>query len=341
MIDVSRYTDTVELVFDIEFITPAFLGGADGDAEIRTAPFKNGIRYWWRILYGAKYFSAGKLKETEDSIFGSTERKSTVDIFIYGMDKNIYIDKKGFPNGKKLEVSHQGKTIRMNILDYLAYGKYKYEKGQGNIYINTYIEPGAKVKMRCLIKKSVYIDEVKDSIKMFILYGGIGSRSRNGFGSMNSDLSGISFSRKVCIVENVNQFPVISSKTYFFRTNKAYGKWEDALSEVGEIYKMARTSLENPHIYENRGFVARPIEVKNERIPDNIRKGRMPKCFHLGVRKYEDKFFGYIFCLPVEFYEKENQKKYEQIYKKMIDLFSVRLKDDSVPFIRQITGDAK
>ena len=51
-INVSRFTDTKILRFTVEFVTPCFLGGADGNAELRVAPFKNLLRRWWRIANG-------------------------------------------------------------------------------------------------------------------------------------------------------------------------------------------------------------------------------------------------------------------------------------------------
>ncbi len=54
-IDVSRYTNVDTWDFTIEVVTPAFLGGSDTNAELRSASFKGLLRYWWRVLYGAKY----------------------------------------------------------------------------------------------------------------------------------------------------------------------------------------------------------------------------------------------------------------------------------------------
>ena len=252
MIDVSRYTDSKELFFDVEFVTPAFLGGADGNAEIRTAPFKTGIRYWWRILYGSKYNELNKLKLTEDTIFGSTKQKSAVDIVINNCIEN-YTDNYGFPNGKRIPVVSRGREIKINILDYLAYGKYKYYRGQGNVYTNTYIKPNTKFQIKIIISNPTYQEEILDAVKMFVLYGGIGSRSRNGFGSMYADLSSVKFSKKIVLSSDLKEFPAFSVKSRFFKTKGLSNTWEEALSEVGEIYRSARCNLEKHHYYERRG----------------------------------------------------------------------------------------
>ncbi len=343
MVDVSRYTDTTELVFDVEFITPAFLGGADGNAEIRTAPFKNGIRYWWRVLYGAKYFSAGKLKETEDSIFGSTEKKSNVLISIGTQAKNSFFELSGFPNGKRIDVSHQGKVMKVNILDYMAYGKYDYVKGKGNVYTVSHIKPKTKIRLNINIKNTGYTEEIIDAIKMFLAWGGVGSKSRNGFGSMDyTDLSEpkTEFSKMVKLSNKLKQFPVFSTATKLFVTS-SFDNWEEPLSTVGIIYKEARNSLEKPHIFDRRGYVARPIEAKFEKIPSNIKNGRIPKPFYLGIKQLkQDQYIGYIICLPVEFYEVENQSKYIEVYNKMTDYFSKHLKD-TTGSIMKLLGAAK
>lgn len=333
--DVSRYVDTTTLEFEVEFITPTFLGGADGNAEIRTAPFKHGIRYWWRVLYGAKY--DGKIKETEDLIFGSTEKASNIQIVFSKFPKFAFTEKISFPNGKIVLVTHNGRTRKLNILDYLAYGKYENVKGSGNVYQSTYIKPKTKINVVVSIKDVGHTEEIKNAIKTFIRYGGVGSRSRNGFGSMNTVFNNLEFDKNVQL-SGLRDFPVFSRNLHFFRTKKAFDTWEEALSEIGEIYKNARCSLEKQHQYEKRGFISRPIEVKKERIPDNIRKDRIPKPFYLGVMKDKEKFVGYILCLPIMFYEKNKQNEYINQINKMIQKFSESLKNETDEFIKQFTG---
>lgn len=51
-INISRFINREPAEFTVEVLTPMFLGGANGDAELRAAPLKNAIRYWWRITQG-------------------------------------------------------------------------------------------------------------------------------------------------------------------------------------------------------------------------------------------------------------------------------------------------
>lgn len=336
--NVSRYIDTTELKFEVEFITPAFLGGADGNAELRTAAFKHGMRYWWRILHGFKY--GNRIKEVEDLIFGSTAQGSSIIISFSDFPKSNFTEKKGFPKGQRITVTHRGREMAVNILDYLAYGKYDYVRGSGNVYNSTYIKPNTKVSISISIKETGYTDEIKDALKMFILYGGVGSRSRNGFGSMNSDTLNIDFSKTVQL-SKLKEYPIFSEDTKFFRSKKPSNTWEEALSEIGVIYKNARCSLEKQHQYEKRGYISRPIEVRGETIPNNIKRDRIPKPFYLGIKRYGEQFLGYILCLPILFYEKNNQADYMKQIIKMESHFSEELKNDTENFKKQLIGGAK
>ena len=119
--NVSRYTKqtNTELRFDVEFITPTFLGGADGNAEIRTAPFKNLLRRWWRIANGN--LSPEELWQKESELFGSTEKnpktektfgKSKVMFGILDSNNVRYIN-------EKIDI---GKDEYTNLAMYAGYG---------------------------------------------------------------------------------------------------------------------------------------------------------------------------------------------------------------------------
>jgi len=56
------------LTFELEFITPAFIGGANQQAELRPASFVGLLRWWWRALKGECKIE--KLREEEVKIFG-------------------------------------------------------------------------------------------------------------------------------------------------------------------------------------------------------------------------------------------------------------------------------
>jgi CRISPR-associated protein Cmr1 len=57
-----------KLTFKLEFITPAFIGGANQQAELRPASFVGLLRWWWRALKGE--CNIENLREEEVKIFG-------------------------------------------------------------------------------------------------------------------------------------------------------------------------------------------------------------------------------------------------------------------------------
>lgn len=191
MMNVSRYVNMTELKFEVEFITPTFLGGADGNAEIRTAPFKNLIRRWWRIVNGN--LPSEKLLQRESEIFGSTEKnplivetnknkkKSEREPEIFGKS-NIQIKiTKVVPTGnyissEKIDIgSIVSEFGPMDLSKYLGYGA---------VGSKSYIKP--KIKLSFLISlDSKYKDEIIDSLFLIHLFGSCGSRSRNGWGSVS------------------------------------------------------------------------------------------------------------------------------------------------------------
>ena len=323
--DVSRYCGMEELKLNLEFVTPCFLGGADSKrAELRASSFKGMIRYWWRVLYGAKY--GNKILEKENEIFGSasdeTSHASNVRIEVSNISENA-CEITGFPKGKKIDVTHNGRKRQINILDYLAYGKYEYVKGPGNQYTASHIKAGTKFSLKIACKKE-YAEEIFNAVYALIEYGGIGSRCRNGFGSMRfiessrKDISEKIQNIKMLDSNSPSGFSAFSCKTKSFRTKEnKFSFWEEALSEIGIVYKKARESLEAKHNFDKRGLLARPIVVKNENIPKEIKEGRHPKPVFIHINKNdENKYEGKLLLLPISFYEKTKATDYSTVIQK-------------------------
>ena len=70
-----------QLRIPLEVVTPLFLGGANprGSPELRPASFRGALRFWWRAAVGGLIGDdSQRLRDCESSIFGSTERGSSV-----------------------------------------------------------------------------------------------------------------------------------------------------------------------------------------------------------------------------------------------------------------------
>ncbi len=313
--NISRFVENEKRELELEFITPAFLGNANQDAELRPAPFKGMLRYWWRILYGAKY--GDNIASQESKLFGSTEGASAVRLCVYQTEA-IRINNEDSPFRKKggnYQVSHAGGTFSLNILDYLAYGKYEYQREvKRNVYKNSHIEPGVKFKLRVECSKD-YASEVFTSLYALVEFGGIGSRCRNGFGSLGLVSGKLDYAAelKKCAQTGKQKYSALSKESRLYQTAKSYPSWDKALAEVGLVYKDVRIGLEGSHLFNRRGLVSRPIVARGEYIPVEIRSGRRPKFVFLHVNKVSDGYVGRILTLPIYDGEEEETEAYNGV----------------------------
>lgn len=288
MFYVSRFKDVEKREYECEVATPLFLGGADPkEAELRVPPIKAAMRFWWRALYDGG--NVEQMAKAEADIFGSTEKKSVVSVQLSAdMTKTALKD---LPKGWPIPV--EGKTYNAYILEYLAFGlldpKLKPK------YIRKHIEEESRFKIIVTFPKHAE-DDVVSAMKSLISFGGLGARSRNGFGSLHCDgLIDYAFSKK----GGLKPFTAFSQNAILFSQFKSHDKWDDALSEIGQVYRQARLDLEGKrHTWNKRALIAMPIEAQSENIPPSIRTGRHAKPYFLHVNKLNGKYQGQILFLP-------------------------------------------
>ncbi len=151
MFHVSRFNGIERRQYECEIVTPMFLGGADPrSAELRVPPIKGLLRFWWRALNPTSY---DILKKKEAAVFGDA----------------------GTEYGKSpLKMSAtEGKLER---------GQYQPLPHHNDLPKNRSFPcflPGSKISVTVWGR-----DEHHKLFKLFCLLGGIGKRSRRGFGCM-------------------------------------------------------------------------------------------------------------------------------------------------------------
>jgi CRISPR-associated protein Cmr1 len=130
-----------------------FLAGADGQTpELRPPSIKGAMRFWWRAVNG--HLSLAELKRQEAEIFGNQEKRSKVEVV-------VEYDEKEMKKGKARPLPHS-ETKKFELQA---------------------IMPGSKFNV---ILNSNDDKKLKTSANIFILLsflGGLGKRSRRGFGS--------------------------------------------------------------------------------------------------------------------------------------------------------------
>jgi len=180
------------LTFDLEFITPAFIGGANQQAELRPASFVGLLRWWWRALKGE--CNIEKLRTEEVKIFGGIaknprkeEIKTASPVYLrveggvrkgkglikkYGLDLIFDEKKRAF----------FGSHIGVGYLYYFTILPKEKRNGQEEER-REFIEPGSRLKLTLIGKEGVLKHYIA-SLWALVFLGGVGARSRRGGGNL-------------------------------------------------------------------------------------------------------------------------------------------------------------
>ncbi len=172
--------------FTLESITPIFMRGADqGKAEIRASSIKGLMRWWFRALAGS-YFGddVEGLREAENFVFGSTERKSHVSVELGILNENPLDINMTFDSWSKA-------VVWSDYADYFwafAVDK-RTKKGPNKKIVALLRTPAYDSGTRLLVKLSGY-DEwafrlAECSLWALAYLGGIGFRNRKFGGSLS------------------------------------------------------------------------------------------------------------------------------------------------------------
>ncbi|MEG6617608.1 type III-B CRISPR module RAMP protein Cmr1 [Peptococcaceae bacterium 1198_IL3148] len=148
--------------------TPMFLSGGDQDkAELRVVSIKGVLRFWFRATALSQYDSWLKVKEAEQLLFGSADAGQgafLIKIHSKQIDKSVNRD--WFKFGS----------------NYLGYGLDKTKTSR------QYIKPGGVFTIEVIFKPGTSDDcvaAIKRSLIALGLFGGLGARSRRGYGSLS------------------------------------------------------------------------------------------------------------------------------------------------------------
>lgn len=252
------------ITYKCRFLTPAFLGGADprGTPELRPSSIKGALRFWWRAQSGIE--DVAELKEREMEIFGGVEgKRARKSSFI------IRTSHENFLSSRKLPISKvKGKSYEINIFEYLAYGTYDWNKKEKRNNLNRdFVEADQTFTITFSFKKDVYKEEVIQSFQLLSMFGGIGSKSRNGYGQFLIDSFEYADWKEVLKKIKVGEkkkYTAFSQNLICFQTKELYKDPITAIAAIGKSYKDARENIEDPHIFEDRSYIGSPIIEKKK-----------------------------------------------------------------------------
>lgn len=202
--DENEKMKRIEAKFQV--VTPCFLGGAnhEKEAELRLSSIKGVLRFWWRALNYAQITKGAtnpnetieNLREKEGKLFGSSDLGKGQSSLI--MRLNAESQKPSEIKARKVLCDENGKKVGDGAR-YLGYGvmetignKKKGTKA-GELTRHCLTGKGKRGDSFCPFefalqigaKKQEHLDEILPVLKLFGLLGGIGSKSRKGYGSLN------------------------------------------------------------------------------------------------------------------------------------------------------------
>lgn len=268
--------------YECEVVTPMFIGDADPlKAKLRATSLKGVLRFWWRALNGG--LPIDELRKKEGELFGNTQQQSKIRIDI--LDNELVASTIPFP------AHYIPGQRRINVINYLAYGTTDKE----------YFEPGKfTLRIGCPEEQR---QAVEDALSLLTNFGGLGARSRNGFGSLSIkhpsiQSNPVTLLKELPLPDGKMQYSALSQGIKFFRTTVSHRTWDSALAELGRAYHSARKSLEPSNEYEKRKFLASPLIVGRNTHSDIQRRA---KPYFMHVAKVEDKYEGRMLYLPAAF----------------------------------------
>ncbi|MFZ2655907.1 MAG: type III-B CRISPR module RAMP protein Cmr6 [Victivallales bacterium] len=185
-------SDKIEDCITLKLTSPGFFGGADHgkkeDTLLRVPSLRGMLRWWWRTLY-RDIISEQEMKNLEDVLWGSTSTgKSLISIKItshQNLKQELFNYKDGFNPTFEFKRKHNLMDGRPQGLFYLSYGM---DEGDRKRY---FLDSGAIWKLEISARKGKsklsegdIRNQTLASLSLLCRFGGMGSKSRKGFGSI-------------------------------------------------------------------------------------------------------------------------------------------------------------
>lgn len=165
-----------KLDYTVQFVTPAFLGNAEQEAQWRTPPFKTMLRQWWRILKAKEFcYNADELRKKEGELFGTVAK----DRIATKSGIQIRLQTSTLASGNPW-LMKSSKPIERPSADqiYIGYGPVLSNA------LKTAIPIVQKAKLSLILSEDISASEIATVISLCDSFACLGSRSRNGWGSL-------------------------------------------------------------------------------------------------------------------------------------------------------------
>ena len=319
-----------ELTYQVSFNTPAFLGNAEQHAQWRTPPFKALLRQWWRVVKALEVgYDHRRLLGEEQALFGSAGDdagggRSKVQLRLSdwspgAMSQRPALQRVDHPETK----TRDGRPIRPDADVYLGFGPITLDAMRPAI---APAGPAVTLKLRC---PKFEVDNLRKAMQLAAWFGIVGSRARNGWGSLNiqgESLLGYDDLTEVELLKRASASSLVDAlkldwphgfakredgKLAVWRVGKinrqeksidGFGSWREAMEELARIKIGFRTALKfpeeaTPHdAMQDRHVLAYP--VTNHKIRGISDDKRLSSSLRFKVHERGAKFFAVITHVP-------------------------------------------
>lgn len=308
----------------LETITPLFLSGADQSrGELRAASVRGMLRFWFRATRGA-HIDEGALREEERGIFGAPDESagaSKLVVRLWGPRPPENRGRSASESRFRASAGPGSTKPPANAIAYLGYGPYQYERGKGNITTRTFWEPGTMLtlelggRLGATALEAPVRERLLTAVRAWLTFGGLGSRSRKGFGSLavaGDELGALGslpvppardYVGPLCGTRSgLPSFTRFSPQARYF-VFPAQRNWSDALGFLGQSYKQWRLGVgDRLHSGSNRRFLGAPLMIDRQNQSGVLDRRSGPYFLHVFMKSAAE-FVPAVLCLPARFGE--------------------------------------
>lgn len=222
---------------DCEIVTPMFLAGSfTNEPELRPPSLKGIMRYWWRAVNGN--LPLKDLKEKESNIFGAS---------------NEQIGK------SKFNIRIQSEKLDVDKYKPIPHKNFRFEG----------FNPGQKISITLTSYHEV--SKLEDILKLSLILGGLGRRTRRGFGSLKYSDQELELENILKLINRVgsgqyhiddnritlkNKSSFVVNYPYILEVliGNVYPSWEELLDSVAQAsHNCCNHSLGSAAQYDKQG----------------------------------------------------------------------------------------
>jgi CRISPR-associated protein Cmr1 len=314
--------------FKIQFHTPAFLGDANQSGRWRTPPFKAQLRQWWRVAYAAQQQFAVNVREMRDiegHLFGHAWLENDKDEQgqkVAARRSAVRIRLSQWSEGKETVWASQDTQVRHpNVHDrdgrekpvgaqlYMGFGPLIFDRGTA-LKANAAIQAKEQAELAIAFPddQATVLDQ---ALQLMDLYGTVGGRSRNGWGSYSlKPANALSTSNKLmpsqalskCLREDWPHALGADSQGLLAWQTGPHIDWASLMKTLAQTKIAMRTQFgfnsgKNATAPEDRHWLSYP--VTNHSVASWGNNARLPNQLRFKVRPSGDgQLIGIVFHMP-------------------------------------------